>query len=199
MDLRPLPSRVRPAIETPTIDAIVKRSSTVLIRREAVVEGVRLWLAVATWMTAVYGLCYFALPWLANAAGLYPGLGPLQYPISTTIGFGAALMVTLSAVAVGRPKVRVDAPHGVAVLGATVASLAVWAVLHSLLPGLARFPDMGILGFVTFFLMNVVESTLFGTMIAGLVRSIPRAFVLGGMFQVFFFTAVWFLQNLFPF
>lgn len=158
--------------------------------RSAVVRGASLAAASAVWMSLTFALCYVLLPVAADLSGAHPGL--LASLWADVLGFGAMLAAVTLGVLVGRPEVRVDRqPATAPIAAATVASLAVWAVLHSLLPGLVRFEDMGVVGFSSFLAMNIVESSLFGVMLASLVRTVPRAFVAGGAFQAAFFGITW--------
>jgi hypothetical protein len=142
--------------------------------------------ASAAWMSLVFGLCYVALPWIADATGLYRGL--LDGIAGNFMGFLATAATTIGVIALSRPTVRLGRKmRRDPVIAATFGSLVVWAVLHNTVAGLMPFNDMGVVGFLTFFLMNAIESTLFGVMLASFARNVPAAIALGAGFQALFF------------
>ena len=94
--------------------------------------------------------------------------------------------VTVGGISMARPRVVVDASHREPALAATAGGLATWALLHNSLAFLVPFGEMSAPVLASFIAVNVLESALFGVMLASFVRSPGKAFALGAAFQALF-------------
>jgi hypothetical protein len=142
--------------------------------------------AVAGWMGLTFLVSYVVLPAIAAAAGISLNLVPL---FDNLQAFLVTTMVTLGVIGMIRPSVRVPrqrkADSGPEV-AATAGSLLVWAAAHQLLWVLEPLHAMPAVELLPFVLMNLVEHSLFGVMLASFTRSAPKAFGLGVLFQLLF-------------
>lgn len=138
--------------------------------------------AVSGWFAIVFAVCYLALPLGATMLGLYSGM--LANLIPNTLALGLmALLTTAMAISV-RPKIVTNvAARRDPVIAAALGSLAMWAGGQEFLPQLQALSAMPLWESLTFVGMNVVESSLFGMMLASFVRTPARAFALGAAFQ----------------
>lgn len=193
---RTLPrSRHSPTLEGLEDGSLVLRDPTAALQRLRDKSLSRQWArprradlaqAVAGWMSLAFVVSYVVLPAITAALGATLNLVPLA-------ASGAAFVVMLAGV-VGlvsllRPSIRLpqqrkadSAPE----IAATAGSLAVWAGAHQLLFVLEPLTAMGAAALLPFVLMNLVESSLFGVMLASFTRSAPKAFALGALFQLLF-------------
>ncbi|MCB9678748.1 MAG: hypothetical protein H6737_26835 [Alphaproteobacteria bacterium] len=169
-------------------DAHVHFDEPVLIRSYTASSGPRsvpagaLAGAVSSWFAIVFAVCYLALPAIASVMGLYSGM--LANLVPNTLALGLMGLVTTALAVVIRPKVvtNVRAARD-PVIAATVGSLLMWAGGQELLPQLQALTAMPFYESLTFVGMNVVESSLFGMMLASFARTPAKAFALGAAFQ----------------
>jgi len=141
--------------------------------------------ATAAWMGLSFLTAYAVLPFGAEVFGLFPGL--LEGFWSGGMAYG--VLAGACVLAIGKFKPRVLIPRGSGnvpadpYIAATVGSLTAWAVLHNLLPALMPFAEMGLMGFATLAVINLVESAMIGLMLGSFVRSRVKAFALAAAFQ----------------
>ncbi len=110
--------------------------------------------------------------------------------------FAITLAVTVSGIAIARPKVSLETTRREPIIAATLGGLVPWAILHNILPSLIPFADMTAGSLISFLAVNVLESALFGAMLASFTRSPRRAFALGAGFQLLFMTLCTILTQL---
>ena len=79
--------------------------------------------------------------------------------------------------------VSLEADHRDRAATATVGGLLVWTVAHNVLPGLVPFGAMEAGELLSFFAANVLESALFGVMLASAAKTVRGALSLGVLFQ----------------
>ncbi len=141
--------------------------------------------AVASWFALVFAICYLAIPAMASLAGLYHGMLPNL--VVNTLAFIPMAILTAALVTMLRPKVvtNVSAARD-PVVAATLGSLGMWAIGQEVSPLLQSLSTMPLYETVTFTGMNIIESGLFGMMLASFVRSPVKAFALGAAFQGLF-------------
>ncbi len=166
--------------------AAAERSAPLEIDKPGLVAG-----AAAAWMGMTFLLCYVLLPMTRQALGLRYTLSPSLFEeglmLAGSLGaFAVTLGVTVGAIAVKRPTVSLDPARREPILAATLGGLLPWAVLHNILPTLIHFDEMSAGVLLSFIGANVLESALFGAMLASFSRSPGRAFALGAGFQVLF-------------
>lgn len=141
--------------------------------------------ATAAWLGLSFATAYAVLPFGAEALGLFPGLLEGFWPGGMAYG----VIAGLSVLAIGRFKPKVLIPRGSGDLPAdpfvmaTLGSLGTWAVLHSLLPALMPFTEMGLSAFITLLGINLIESSMIGLMLGSFTRSRTKAFALAAAFQ----------------
>ena len=156
-------------------------------------------LAAATmWAMATFLLCYIALPIGYSVAGLRPFTLFWTLP-GNVLAFGfawtltAAVMLTRASAEGG---VRVDL-HGLSgsdrIPAAMLGGLAVWGLLHNLLPGLMPFGTMSLSFLGVFLVSNIIENVLFGTILATITKTRRAAFAAGAAFQSAIGMAAWLL------
>ncbi len=141
--------------------------------------------AAAVWMGGSFALCYLLLP-LARA-----GLGLSAQSVGGVVLMAACAALSLAglwvATTVGlvlrKPVVSLEADHRDRAVTATVGGLLVWAVAHNVLPGLVPFGAMEAGELLSFFAANVLESALFGVMLASVAKTVRGALRLGVLFQ----------------
>ena len=142
--------------------------------------------ATAGWMAAVFAFRYVFLPAVITSAQVPFDLVPLVF---STPAFAMTASLVVAAVALFRPRVRLpktrkkdNSPE----IAATAGSLAVWAAGHQLIWGLMPLTDMEPTRLIPFLALNVLESSLFGVMLASFTNSPTKAFGLGALFQLVF-------------
>jgi hypothetical protein len=154
----------------------------------AITQPGRIMSAATVWMSFTFILCYLALPLMRAGVGLsaQSGISILATALASAAGLMGVIALFTVAVAVLRPKasVHVDPDR---TLAATSGSLLVWGLLHNILPGLIPFDEMATGELAAFIGSNVIESALFGVMLASFASSGRSAFSLGAMFQVLLF------------
>jgi hypothetical protein len=139
--------------------------------------------AATAWMLLVFALCYVAIPLGIEAAHLRDAQ---MFLLPADIrGLGVVWAMLMGFIALVRPQVRLDGRID-PILSATAGGFFVWALLHNVLPFLTPFVQMPLDFLVAFVLANVLESGLFGAMLASLVPSRRAAFLLGALFQIVF-------------
>ncbi|MEZ4319636.1 MAG: hypothetical protein R3F61_19125 [Myxococcota bacterium] len=140
--------------------------------------------AVSSWFALVFAVCYLALPAIASVLGLYDGMLANLVPNTLSLGL-MALFTTALTVTIGPKIVTNVAARRDPVVAATLGSLVVWAGGQELLPQLLSLSSMSMVEGLTFFGINVVESSMFGMMLASFSRTPLKAFALGAAFQSF--------------
>jgi hypothetical protein len=146
--------------------------------------------AATAWMLLVFGLCYLAIPAAFEAVHLRDAQLLLIPQKVQALGMVWALVMGF--IAFGRPQVRLDGRID-PILSAAGGGLAVWAVLHNVIPILEPFVLMPLDFLIAFVLANVVENVLFGAMLASFVRGKREAFLLGALFQLVLMTGASYL------
>ncbi len=157
---------------------------------------VRLAGAAAVWMGGTFALCYVLTPLIRMGVGL--STQSLSTLLLTSLSAAVALTGLWMLVALGltirglftRKNARSPATpssigddHGGRTVSATAGGLLSWAVLHSALPGLLGFGEMGPAELSAFVIMNVLESALFGVMLSSAAKTRKGAFGLGVVFS----------------
>lgn len=141
--------------------------------------------AAATWMGLVFALCYMGVPFATDALGLFAWSGA-NFMMGGA-GFVAMLALTWAAISVKRPRVHLHQDVRDPVIAATAGGLGMWAIIHTVGFGLLTpLYAMAPAELLTFIGMNVVESALFGMMLASFSKNRLQAFVLGAGFQAAF-------------
>lgn len=140
--------------------------------------------AVLGWHVGVFGLCYMLLPALMDSVGMDLNIGLLPSAFSV----GAVALALFAGVRLFKPEVRVPrdlrrAPRD-PVIAATAGSFLSWLVMHNTLPLLEHLPQMPLITALGFTAVNVVESALFGTMLASFTRRTLAAAALGVAHQL---------------
>ena len=185
---RPAPATVDTADLSPTGLQILRAANGPLR-----IAQHRLRQATAVWMSLVFALCYLGLPWIGLKTGLLTDM--LQHWTGNLVAFVWVLFGTLAWLRWARPEVEVPREGGPPtwpIVAATGSSLVVWALLqHNLFQ---PFPEMGAAPGAMLVGFNVIESSLFGVMLASFARTIPRALAYGAVFQLVFtvLQALWF-------
>ncbi len=150
----------------------------------------RLRVATAVWMSLVFALCYVGLPLVGSKTGVLPEL--IEHLSGNTVAFVWLTFGTLAGLRWLRPDVVVPRegsfPTG-PIVAATAASLAVWAVVQDLV--FEPFSAMGAVASAMLIAFNVIESSLFGVMLATFARTVPRALAFGAAFQAVFVLLMW--------
>ena len=166
--------------------AAAERSAPLEIDKPGLIAG-----AAAAWMGVTFLLCYVLLPMTRQALGLRYTLSPSLFEeglmLAGSLGaFAITLGVTVGAIAIKRPTVSLDPARREPILAATAGGLLPWLVLHNTLPTLIHFDEMSAGVLLSFIGVNILESALFGAMLASFSRSPGRAFALGAGFQLLF-------------
>ena len=160
------------------------------------VEPVELAKAAAVYMTGVFVVCYALVPMVTAQLGLFDGV--LNGIVSNFRAFVMMLALTAAGILVFKPKLRMpqfgNKSDTDPWLAATSGSLFSWALIHNVHPWLLHFVDLSGVELATFVAMNVLESALFGMLLASLVATRREAFILGASFNAVFLTgALWFI------
>lgn len=136
------------------------------------------------WMSFTFLLCYLALPMARMGLGLstQTAAGLMTNVLASAAGLMAVFAMFAVGIAALRPSVSVNVDPD-KTLAATAGSLLVWGFLHNILPGLIPFGEMGAGELLTFTGSNILESALFGVMLASFASTGRRAFTLGAAFQ----------------
>ena len=139
-------------------------------------------------MSATFLLCYLALPLGRVALGmsLQTSASVMATALASAGGLLGVMALLSAVVAIVRPRVTANVDPD-RILAATSGSLLVWGLLHNILPGLVHFSDMGGLELGTFIGSNILESALFGVVLASVAATGRGAFSLGALFQVLLF------------
>lgn len=139
--------------------------------------------AIAAWFGLVYALCYVALPATASMLGLYSNLIPNL--VVNTLTLIPAAGITMGLAALVQPEIvtHLRAKRD-PVIAATLGSFLVWLGLVETVSAIQPLTAMPWYEAITFFGLNVVESSMFGMMLASFVRTPGRAFALGAAFQL---------------
>ncbi|MDG1478179.1 MAG: hypothetical protein P8R54_01245 [Myxococcota bacterium] len=187
--------RLSPVYSTPSGaidrsgDSLASARGVDLVRRgqeaQVISQPGRLAGAAAVWMGGTFALCYLLLP-LARA-----GLGLSAQSVSGVVLMAACAALSLAglwvATTVGlvlrKPVVSLESEHRDRAVTATVGGLLVWTVAHNVLPGLVPFGAMEAGELLSFFAANVLESALFGVMLASVAKTVRGALRLGVLFQ----------------
>lgn len=136
-------------------------------------------------MGGTFALCTLLLP--LTMAGL--GLSSQTLGSVMIVAGSAALsliglwMVVATGLYAKKPTVEREDGHRDRALTATAGSLLVWAVVHNAMPGLIPFGEMGGSELLAFLGVNIIESALFGVMLASIAETVRGAFSLGVLFQ----------------
>jgi hypothetical protein len=149
--------------------------------------------AMLSWFSIVFGLCYVALPFGAHALHLNTWMVDSFW--FNLPAFIVTTSLTIFAALLAKPSLRLDfrGPRD-PVLSATLGGLASWALLHNSTQLLLPFAQMSTTELGSFLLINAVEMSLLGMLLASLTRSHLKAFILGAGFQfvqIGVLTAVW--------
>lgn len=176
--------------------AAVETAAPLEVDRPGVIAG-----AAAAWMGMTFLLCYVLLPLTRQALGLRYTLTPSLFEealmLAGSLGaFAVTLGVTVGGIAIKRPTISLDQGRREPILAATLGGLVPWAVLHNTLPFLIHFDEMSAASLLSFLGVNVLESALFGAMLASFTRSPEKAFALGAGFQLLFMTLGAFLTQI---
>ena len=136
-------------------------------------------------MGGTFAICYLLLPLARVGLGL-----SAQTAGSVAVVAGSAALTLIGlwmAATMGlimrKPVVQLEDDHRDRALTATTGGLLVWAILHNVLPGLIPFGDMAGGEMLSFLGANIIESALFGVMLASVARTVRGAFTLGVLFQ----------------
>jgi len=163
-------------------------TSPLVVDKPGVLAG-----AAAAWMSMTFLLCYVFLPLTRQALGLRYGSAPSLVEEGIMLGgslaaFGVALATVVGGIALTKPKVSLEVSRREPVIAATLGGLMPWAILHNTLPSLVPFAEMGGGALLSFLAVNLLESAMFGVMLASFTRSPGKAFGLGFGFQILFMT-----------
>lgn len=166
----------------------VGTTSPLVVDKPGVLAG-----AAAAWMSMTFLLCYVFLPLTRQAMGLrYTSAPSLMEEglmmAGSLAAFGVALAVTIGGIAIAKPSVSLAPGRREPVIAATLGGLLPWVLLHNTLPSLIHFSEMGMGALLSFLAVNVLESAMFGVMLASFTRSPGKAFGLGVAFQMLFMT-----------
>jgi len=164
------------------------RTAPLVVENPGVLAG-----AAAAWMSMTFMLCYVFLPLTRQALGLRYASAPSLVDEGLMLGgslaaFGVALATVVAGIAITRPKVSLELGRREPVVAATLGGLLPWVVLHNILPSLIPFAEMGAGALLSFLAVNLLESAMFGVMLASFTRSPGKAFGLGVGFQMLFMT-----------
>ncbi|GEM_PF-6997760 len=170
-----------------SLEAVRARAAVAQEHTPGVAQPRELRRAAAAWMSATFALCYLALPTALTALGLRPWAAGSPLADNARLigdfgGFALVVLGTLAGLALLRPRIDVKRASHEPVLAATAGGLLTWGVLHSTLPWLMPFAEMGAAPLAAFVAVNVLESVLFGVMLGTFVRSRKAAFALGSAF-----------------
>jgi len=142
----------------------------------------------AAWMSAVFVAIYGVLTVALDVSGLYPGLREGWQ--ADTAAFGVMLVGTLGVVALLRPRIELPrfgpTVNRDPVRWAVAGGFGAWLVAHNLVPGLWPLTEMPTSQAVSFTALNLLESTLFGVMLASFVETRKAALALGTLFSLAF-------------
>lgn len=139
--------------------------------------------AMISWMTLVFALCYVALPTASAALGAYDGV--LDGIVFNLPAFVMASLTAVVGACVTGPTVRTDVRASRdPIWSAALGGLVTWGLVHNTSPFLRHFDTFGASELLAFLLMNIVEMTLIGMMLASFTRSRVGAFGLGALFQL---------------
>ena len=141
--------------------------------------------ASAVWMGGTFALCYLLLPLARAGLGLSAQslAGVVLVAGSAALSLAVLWVVMAAGLLVKKPTVELEDGHHDRALTATMGSLLVWSILHNVLPGLIPFGGMGSGELLAFLGANIIESALFGVMLASITETIRGAFSLGMLFQ----------------
>jgi hypothetical protein len=139
--------------------------------------------AMSAWFLLIFAVCYVAIPAALGAAGASDGM--LINLLFNAPAFVLAGFVTILSATALRWRVRIGGPTD-PVVPAALGGLAAWALIHNTTPFLTSFTDFGLIEFVGFFGLNVVEMGMLGMMLASFTSSRIKAFALGASFQFLF-------------
>lgn len=141
--------------------------------------------AAAVWMGGTFAICYLLLP--MARAGLGLSAQALEGVVLVAGSAALSLLGLWAAVTLGlllkRPTLAPEDGHPQRALVATTSSLLVWATAHNVMPWLMPLGELGGLELLSFLGANILESALFGVMLASLSQTIRGAFTLGMLFQ----------------
>ena len=139
--------------------------------------------AIAAWFGLVYAVCYVALPTTAAAFGLYSNLLPNL--VVNTLTLIPAAGITMGLAALCQPEIvtHLRAKRD-PVIAATLGSFLVWLGLVETVDAIQPLTNMPWYEAFTFASFNLLESAMFGAMLASFVRTPGRAFALGAAFQL---------------
>jgi hypothetical protein len=146
---------------------------------------------VSGWILLTFLLAYVVNPALVNAVGV-----DLRLISIAASGPAMALTGGLVVLLVGalRPSVRLPRRRGALdtnpEVAATAGSLLVWGAAEQLLPVFQPFTTMPLGELAALIGLNVIESALFGVMLASFTRSPGKAFAIGAAFQLVLTTLV---------
>ncbi len=141
--------------------------------------------AAAVWMGGTFAVCYLLLP----LARIRMGLSMQSAGSVAVVAASAALalvglwMLATIGLIVRRPVIALEEDHRDRAVTATTGGLLVWSILHNVLPGLIPFGEMEAGELLSFLGANVIESALFGVMLASVATTVRGALSLGVLFQ----------------
>lgn len=174
-------SRTSPELEYLRQQAL--GSAAVSSAQPAAVSPATLAKASRAWMGGTFLLCYAVLPMVLAMSGVLVYGGLFLGSMAGWMLGGLLLSRWIQRV---KPEVRVgegQSPDAHAVGAAFLGHFGVWAVLHTLLPGLLPLYLFGLGGLAIFAAVNVLESLMVAAMLGTLAQSPGRAFAFGAGLQ----------------
>ncbi len=160
-----------------------------MVGRERVLSGrARVAGAASVWMMGTFLLCYLLLPVAQVLLGVSSQsiFEVMITGVASALAFLPMLAVVVMGIVVLRPRLSLNTDVRDTALAATAGGLLIWTILHNTLPGLIWFGTMELSSLLSFIGANIIESALFGVMLASVVRTARAAFTLGLLFQGLF-------------
>ena len=177
--------------ENATADAMhaqVRDRALTVQTSAALTQPAKIIAAISVWTAFTFFISYLTLPFVRALLGMSSfSLFDVIGGVFTGLGGLLVVMPLLwFLVAIRRTRLATHVSPDQA-LAATTGSLMVWGLLHCILPGLTPFGEMGMVELGSFLGSNIIESALFGVMLAAFSTTGRQAFSLGMLFQTVFF------------